>query len=356
MAVHCSDDYRDCHVALLCQSTPVPDPTSLWGPSPLHLACRQGNYQMATTLLTYGFDVNAAEHLSGLAPVLTAAFRTVFDKYRVICALAEKGASLAAIVNDGRTLAAALFGNAGSSLSREGIGRLIDFVLEKLYNIHDTSVMLTYGLVDKLNTLRIAAKGEDIDRDMLSEALLTQDIVSAEILVVLGAGRGEELLAIASRVEAASFMYLYTNACERAGLSYECGSTTVWLPMVRELPSLPMRPDGLQTDRLQSKDVVALMDHLTVRDAHRNARDTEVLVTLVRSAAEMRNSFGEIKSFIRIKTLWSRRVRLQVVSKSWLLPILPERQYPVVRELQAQRAKMMFKRSVKGCSSERWQV
>jgi hypothetical protein len=34
---------------------------------------------------------------------------------------------------------------------------------------------------------------------------------------------------------------------------------------------------------------------LTVRDAQRNARDTEILVTLVRSAAEMRNSFEDIK-------------------------------------------------------------
>jgi hypothetical protein len=56
---------------------------------------------------------------------------------------------------------------------------------------------------------------------------------------------------------------------------------------------------GKGLDRIQSKDVVALMDHLTVRDAQRNARDTEILVTLVRSAAEMRNSFEEIKQFIR---------------------------------------------------------
>ncbi|KAL9605361.1 MAG: hypothetical protein Q9179_001454 [Wetmoreana sp. 5 TL-2023] len=51
-------------------------------------------------------------------------------------------------------------------------------------------------------------------------------------------------------------------------------------------------------DRIKSKDIVALMDHLTVRDAQRNARDTEILVTLVRSAAEMRNSFEDMKRFI----------------------------------------------------------
>ena len=55
---------------------------------------------------------------------------------------------------------------------------------------------------------------------------------------------------------------------------------------------------GKGIDRIQSRDIVALMDHLTVRDAQRNARDTEILVTLVRSAAEMRNSFEEMKNFL----------------------------------------------------------
>jgi len=34
---------------------------------------------------------------------------------------------------------------------------------------------------------------------------------------------------------------------------------------------------------------------LTVRDAQRNARDTEILITLVRSAAEMRNANEDLK-------------------------------------------------------------
>ena len=55
---------------------------------------------------------------------------------------------------------------------------------------------------------------------------------------------------------------------------------------------------GYGLDRIQSKDIVALMDHLTVRDAQRNARDTEILVTLVRSATEMRNSFEDMQKFI----------------------------------------------------------
>ncbi|GAB7358829.1 hypothetical protein MBLNU230_g4052t1 [Neophaeotheca triangularis] len=55
---------------------------------------------------------------------------------------------------------------------------------------------------------------------------------------------------------------------------------------------------GQGKDHIESKDIVALMDHLTVRDAQRNARDTEILVTLVRSAAEMRQNFDEMKRYI----------------------------------------------------------
>ncbi|KAI2627292.1 hypothetical protein GGS26DRAFT_135259 [Hypomontagnella submonticulosa] len=56
---------------------------------------------------------------------------------------------------------------------------------------------------------------------------------------------------------------------------------------------------GTGIDRIQSKDIIALMEHLMVRDAQRSARDTEILVTLVRSAAEMRNSFEDIKRILR---------------------------------------------------------
>lgn len=55
---------------------------------------------------------------------------------------------------------------------------------------------------------------------------------------------------------------------------------------------------GAGIDRIESKDIIALMQHLTVRDAQRSARDTEILVTLVRSAAEMRNSFEDIKRLL----------------------------------------------------------
>ncbi|KAH8712096.1 hypothetical protein GQ44DRAFT_713877 [Phaeosphaeriaceae sp. PMI808] len=58
---------------------------------------------------------------------------------------------------------------------------------------------------------------------------------------------------------------------------------------------------GNGIDRIQSQDIVALMDHLTVRDAQRNARDTEILVTLVRSAAEMRNQLDDLRQFIKVQ-------------------------------------------------------
>ncbi|RMZ85908.1 hypothetical protein DV736_g6537, partial [Chaetothyriales sp. CBS 134916] len=56
--------------------------------------------------------------------------------------------------------------------------------------------------------------------------------------------------------------------------------------------------NGRGIDRIKSKDIVALMDHLTVRDAQRSARDTEILMSLVTTAAEMRNSFEDMKKFI----------------------------------------------------------
>lgn len=55
---------------------------------------------------------------------------------------------------------------------------------------------------------------------------------------------------------------------------------------------------GTGIESIESKDIIALMQHLMVRDAQRSARDTEILVTLVRTAAEMRNSFDDIKRML----------------------------------------------------------
>jgi len=55
---------------------------------------------------------------------------------------------------------------------------------------------------------------------------------------------------------------------------------------------------GTGMNHIASQDIVALMDHLSARDGQRSARDTEILVTLVRSASEMRDSIEGMKKFI----------------------------------------------------------
>lgn len=55
---------------------------------------------------------------------------------------------------------------------------------------------------------------------------------------------------------------------------------------------------GTGIERIESKDIIALMQHLMVRDAQRSARDTEILVTLVRSATELRNNFEDLKRIL----------------------------------------------------------
>ncbi|OQN99612.1 hypothetical protein B0A48_14754 [Cryoendolithus antarcticus] len=51
-------------------------------------------------------------------------------------------------------------------------------------------------------------------------------------------------------------------------------------------------------DRITTGDVIALMDHLAVRDQKHNVRDNEVLAFLVRSAAELRDNYGDIQRCI----------------------------------------------------------
>ncbi|KAB8342954.1 hypothetical protein FH972_022550 [Carpinus fangiana] len=88
------------------------------------------------------------------------------------------------------------------------------------------------------------------------------------------------------------------NSGSHAGLDTKADRDFfVTLNNTTETP-INVKDEGRGIDNIQSKDVVALMDHLTVRDGQRNARDTEILVTLVRSAAEMRNSFEDMKNFV----------------------------------------------------------
>ena len=52
-------------------------------------------------------------------------------------------------------------------------------------------------------------------------------------------------------------------------------------------------------DRIENKDIVALMQHLMVRDAQRSARDTEIVALLMNAALEMKNSFREMKELVQ---------------------------------------------------------
>ena len=117
---------------------------------------------------------------------------------------------------------------------------------------------------------------------------------------------------------------------------------------------------GKGIDRIESKDVVALMDHLTVRDAQRNARDTEILVTLVRSAADMRNSFEDMKKFLESqdrmvmnhneKTAESTVQRLQGPRPQPLgSPRVPRRSPEEVEDAPTRR-RNVFKRALRGLS------
>ncbi|KAJ4404290.1 hypothetical protein N0V91_005984 [Didymella pomorum] len=119
---------------------------------------------------------------------------------------------------------------------------------------------------------------------------------------------------------------------------------------------------GKGIDRIQSKDIVALMDHLTVRDAQRNARDTEILVTLVRSAAEMRNQLDELKGFIKVQDnmiMNTTEKRVDVAEQRILSGPRPQPQaFGASRgprsasdDLEAEaKKKNVFKRALKGLS------
>jgi hypothetical protein len=117
---------------------------------------------------------------------------------------------------------------------------------------------------------------------------------------------------------------------------------------------------GKGMDRIESKDIVALMDHLTVRDAQRNARDTEILVTLVRSAAEMRNQLDDLKQFIKtqdtmIINTTDKRVNLaeqRILGGPRPQPMTPPRINRSSSDDDIEtKKKSVFRRALKGLSS-----
>jgi len=115
------------------------------------------------------------------------------------------------------------------------------------------------------------------------------------------------------------------------------------------------RATGKGVENIQSKDIVALMDHLTVRDAQRNARDTEILVSLVRSAAEMRSNFDEMKKFIvdqdrmimRDAQRGNEQVKSAVLSGPRAMPSTPRTPRQSEEDIQIKR-KGVLSRALKG--------
>lgn len=93
-----------------------------------------------------------------------------------------------------------------------------------------------------------------------------------------------------------------------------------------------------------------------MRDAQRNARDTEILVTLVRSAAEMRNSFEEMKKFIAqqdgllMEAGEKQHDRTHKVIGARPMPGPRTRQLPDDGEDMRSKRENVFKRALKGLS------
>lgn len=100
-----------------------------------------------------------------------------------------------------------------------------------------------------------------------------------------------------------------------------------------------------------------------MRDAQRNARDTEILITLVRSAAEMRNSFEDMKKQLaQAQNEIINQVDVNTEKSVQKVLIGPRPQpisAPRIRrslaegpndEEEAGKRKSMFKRALKGLS------
>ncbi|UKZ91026.1 uncharacterized protein TrAFT101_006022 [Trichoderma asperellum] len=114
-------------------------------------------------------------------------------------------------------------------------------------------------------------------------------------------------------------------------------------------------------DRIENKDIVALMQHLMVRDAQRSARDTEIVALLMNAAIEMRNSFRDLKELVQDTgddVIFANSENTEKLQKA----INGPRPYPGPRSVQsasvatvddiAVKKKNLWKRALQGLSAK----
>ncbi|KAF4999544.1 hypothetical protein FDECE_11488 [Fusarium decemcellulare] len=118
---------------------------------------------------------------------------------------------------------------------------------------------------------------------------------------------------------------------------------------------------GQGIERIENKDIVALMQHLMVRDAQRSARDTEIVALLMNSALEMRTSLTELKNLVQDTSddvIFAGQENTEKLQRA----INGPRPYPGPRSIQsssqldtlneAAAKKNLFKRALQGLSTK----
>ncbi|KAJ4267770.1 hypothetical protein NW762_003885 [Fusarium torreyae] len=118
---------------------------------------------------------------------------------------------------------------------------------------------------------------------------------------------------------------------------------------------------GQGIDRIENKDIVALMQHLMVRDAQRSARDTEIVALLMNSALEMRTSLNELRNLVQDTSddvIFAGVENTEKLQKA----INGPRPYPGARSInsvsqadtfnEAAAKKNLFKRALQGLSNK----
>lgn len=118
---------------------------------------------------------------------------------------------------------------------------------------------------------------------------------------------------------------------------------------------------GHGMNRIQSKDIVYLMNHLAVRDGARNARDTEILMTLVQSASEMRGEFEVIKEKLDLQETniirttdrnTEKHVKTVIGGPRPLAPTPARRSTDDNEQEELKKSTNVFKRALRGLSGK----